>query len=121
MTIAYWIVAGTLAAAFLGASLFKLVTPKDGLRDKGMAWVDEFSPAGVKGIAAAELAGAVGLILPPATGIAPVLAPLAAIGLLVTMAGATRVHARRGEPLAPTLVLGALAAVAAVLGFLVWL
>lgn len=121
MAIAYWVVAGLLAAAFLGAGLFKLTTPKDALRAKGLAWVEDFSAAGVRGIAAAEVLGAVGLLVPPLTGIAPVLAPVAAAGLLLLMALATRVHARRGEPVAPTLVLAGLAAAATALGFLVWL
>jgi hypothetical protein len=41
--------------------------------------------------------GAIGLILPPLTGIAPWLAPVAAIGFVVLQIGATRVHLRRGD------------------------
>ena len=39
-----------------------------------------------------------GLVLPAALGIAPVLAPLAAIGLALLMAGAVFTRLRRHEP-----------------------
>lgn len=120
MTIAYWVIAGILAAAFLGAGVFKLVTSKDGLAAKGMAWTEDFSAPAVKGIAVAEVLGAIGVIVPPAVGIAPILAPIAAIGLLITMIGAAIVHVRRKEPVVPNVVLGAISAATAVLGFMVW-
>ena len=40
---------------------------------------------------------AIGLILPPLTGILPILAPLAAAGIVVLQLGAIVVHVRRGE------------------------
>ncbi|MBO3743198.1 DoxX family protein [Actinoplanes flavus] len=46
---------------------------------------------------ALELLTAVGLILPALLGVAPVLVPLAATGLVLTMIGAAVVHARRKE------------------------
>ncbi|WP_448003179.1 DoxX family protein [Agromyces bauzanensis] len=39
----------------------------------------------------------IGLLLPVPLGILPVFTPLAAVGLLITMITATRVHRRRGE------------------------
>ncbi|MEW2050457.1 DoxX family protein [Streptomyces sp. NPDC005476] len=45
-----------------------------------------------------EFAAALGLILPAATDIAPVLTPLAATGLAVVMVLAAITHARRKEP-----------------------
>ena len=44
-----------------------------------------------------EVMGALGLILPAALKVAPVLTPLAATGLAATMAGAAVTHLRRGE------------------------
>ena len=44
-----------------------------------------------------EILGAIGLILPWLTGIAPVLTPLAAIGLVIVQALAIVVHLRRNE------------------------
>ena len=62
-------------------------------------------------IGVAEIAAAVGLIVPPAIHVLPWLAPLAAAGLAVIMAGATVRHARRGETreVVGTVVLGLLA------------
>ena len=120
MELAYWIVAGILAAAFVFAGVFKLVTPKDQLKAKGMNWTDAYSQAGVRGIGTAEILGALGVILPPLTGIAPWLAPVAAVGLVAVMIGAIRAHAKLGEPVIANVVLGLLALAAAVLGFLVW-
>ncbi|MGC5225298.1 DoxX family protein [Micromonospora sp. DT81.3] len=62
--------------------------------------------------------GAIGLILPPLLGIAPVLSPIAAIALAALMLGAIVVHIRRKESFLPPLILAVLSIVAAVLGFL---
>ncbi len=59
-----------------------------------------------------------GLILPKLLDIAPILSPIAAIGLAITMIGAITLHIRRKEAFTVPLVLGLLAATAAVLGFL---
>lgn len=119
MTIALWIVNGLLALAFLFAGVTKLARPKEALTTAGMAWVEDFSSPAVKGIGTAEVLAALGLILPFATGIAVVLTPIAAIGLVLLMAGAVITHLRRKEAFIPPLVLGLLAAASAVLGFLV--
>ncbi len=83
-----------------------------------MAWVATVSPAAVKAIGAIEVLGALGLIMPIATGIAPVLAPVAAVGLALTMVGAAVVHVRRKESAAPAVVLLVVSVASAVLGFL---
>lgn len=114
MSIALWIVAGLLALVFLAAGAMKLTRPKEALRDQGMSWVDDFSQAQVRGIGALELLGAVGLVLPPLVDVAPVLAPLAATGLVLVMAGAVATHVRRDETPVPPLVLGLLALFVAV-------
>ena len=54
--------------------------------------------------------GAIGLILPSALRVKPVLTPLAAVGLFVVMVLATGLHLVLGEPPVPTIVLGGLAA-----------
>ena len=63
-------------------------------------------------IGVAEIAAALGLIVPPAIHVLPWLAPLAAAGLAIIMAGAAVRHARRSETLevVGTVVLGLLAA-----------
>lgn len=116
METALWIVQIVLAAAFAGAGAVKLAKPRLELVGMGMGFVEDFSDPAIKTIGAVELAGAVGLVLPPAVGVAPVLAPVAALGLALTMAAAAVVHLRRNEAgeLPKNLVLGAAAL------FVVW-
>lgn len=112
MNIALWIAAGVLAAAFLGTGFFKLSQSKAKIIAAGQGWAANFPEGLIKAIGALEVAGAVGLILPAVTGVAPVLVPLAAVGLGLTMVGAAITHARRGETqmVVGNLVLLALAA-----------
>ncbi|WP_252374954.1 MULTISPECIES: DoxX family protein [unclassified Nonomuraea] len=91
-----WAIQGTLAALFLVAGLRKSLQSKDSLA-ASMPALAGFSHTTIRFIAIAELAGAWGLVLPAATGIAPVLTPLAATGLAVIMALAALVHQRRRE------------------------
>ncbi|WP_328459830.1 DoxX family protein [Actinoplanes sp. NBC_00393] len=97
MVVVLWVVTILLAAAFLGAGLMKLTQPKEKLAESGLTWVEDFSAGAVKAIGAAELLAAIGLILPAVLDIATVLVPLAALGLVLMMAGAVIVHLRRKE------------------------
>jgi uncharacterized membrane protein YphA (DoxX/SURF4 family) len=97
MNVTLWILQAALAAMFGLAGVMKSTQPKDKLAEK-LPWVKDFSPGVVKFIGVAELAAALGLILPAALDIAPVLIPLAATGLVVIMIGAIITHARRKEP-----------------------
>ncbi|GAA1056916.1 hypothetical protein GCM10017608_10680 [Agromyces luteolus] len=96
MDIALWIASGILAAAYLAAGLIKLIRPKPQLKSM-LPWTEDFAPATIKLIGAVELLGAVGLIVPWATGILPVLTPLAATGLVIVQVSAIVTHVRRGE------------------------
>jgi len=97
MNLALWIVAAVLAFVFAGSGLMKLVVPKDQLVAKGQGWAADVDPNAIRAIGLAELLGAIGLIVPPLVDIAPVLAPLAAVGLVLVMLGAIVTHGRRGE------------------------
>ncbi|SOB78821.1 DoxX family protein [Streptomyces sp. 1331.2] len=99
MNLALWIVAATLAAAYLAGGVFKLAVPRARIAAAGRSgrWVEDFSAGAVKAIGAVEVAAAAGLVLPAVCGIAPVLVPLAATGLVLLMAGAAVVRARRRE------------------------
>jgi uncharacterized membrane protein YphA (DoxX/SURF4 family) len=111
MNTAIWIVQILLALAFGMAGFMKLTQPREKLATN-MAWVNDFASNIVKTIGGLELLAAIGLILPALTGILPILTPLAAIGLILTMLGASLTHFRRGEMpmIAVNLVLLALAA-----------
>lgn len=106
-----WVVQVLLAVAFTGSAMMKLATPYEEL-GKSMAWVTHVSPMMVKGIGALELLGVLGLILPSALRVLPVLTPVAAGGLILTMLGAAATHVSIGEPqmVVPNVVLGGLAA-----------
>jgi uncharacterized membrane protein len=111
MDIALWVVAGLLAAAFLAAGLMKITTPKAKLVER-LPWAADYSDGAVKGIGIVEVLGAIGLILPGITGIAPILVPIAAVGLAIVMVLAAVMHLRRGDGVAavvPNIVLFALA------------
>lgn len=110
---AAWALQILLALAFAAAGSMKLITPHDQLIANGMGWAQDFSGTQVKLIGAAEALGAIGLIAPAATGILPVLTPVAAAGLAAVMVGAVMTHVQRGEPFLPPLVLGILAVVVA--------
>ncbi|MGA8115131.1 MAG: DoxX family protein [Actinocatenispora sp.] len=98
MNIALWIVSGLLAAAFLVAGLNKVVFPREKLaKAPGGGWALDFSAGFVKALGAVEILGAAGLILPAVLDIAPVLVPLAAVGLGLIMVGAAIVEFRRQE------------------------
>jgi len=119
MIAALWIVNVVLALAYLFAGGVKLIRPREALPALGMAWTEDFSDGAVKAIGAAEVLGAIGLIVPLATRIAPMLTPIAAVALAVLMAGAIVTHVRRREQFVPPLVLGIIAVGSAILGFLV--
>jgi hypothetical protein len=98
MNLTLWIVAGLLAAVFLFAGANKLFIPREKLAEApGGGWVLDFSAGFVKALGAVEILGAVGLILPALLDVAPVLVPLAALGLGPIMVGAAAVEFRRRE------------------------
>jgi uncharacterized membrane protein YphA (DoxX/SURF4 family) len=98
VNVVLWIVAILLALLFLGAGATKLIQPKQKIAaNPNMAWAQDFSPGLLKLIGLLEVLAAVGLILPGALGVATVLVPLAATGLVLMMIGAIVVHGRRGE------------------------
>ncbi|MGH3479846.1 MAG: DoxX family protein [Nocardioidaceae bacterium] len=97
MNLALWIIAGSLAVLMLNAAT-KLFLPKDKLATKyGRGWMGDNSVGFVKTIGALELLAALGLLLPAALDTAPVLVPLAAVGVVLLMVGAMITHLRRNE------------------------
>ncbi|MEV0686939.1 DoxX family protein [Nocardia sp. NPDC050378] len=117
MNIVVWIVSALLAALFLMAGSMKLAKSKQQLvADPKMGWAEPLPEGLIKFIGAAEVAGALGLILPGVFDIATWLVPAAAVGLAVVMVGAIVTHGRRGEwqNVVVTVVLLALAVFVAV-------
>jgi hypothetical protein len=116
METAYWIVAGLLGVFYLYAGGKKVAQSKERLAPM-MGWVDTVPMPVVRGIGTVEILGAAGLLLPPLTGTATVLALVAALGFLVLQLLATALHLSRGEA-AVTGLNVALIAVAAVTAWL---
>jgi hypothetical protein len=107
MNAALWVVQVILALLFLWAGAVKLIAPPEALE----------GPVPLPGwflrlIAVAEVAGALGLILPGVAGIRPGLTPLAAVGLVLIMVGAAAVTLAGGPASAALLpvAVGVLAA-----------
>ena len=112
MNIVLWVVQGLLAVVMALAGAVKVVTPREKLAEK-LHWAKTWSDANVKLLGLAEVLGGVGLVAPAATGILPVLTPVAAVCLAVLMGGAVKTHRDLKEPTAPALVLGVLCLVVA--------
>jgi hypothetical protein len=123
VNIALWIVQGLLALVYLAAGGLKLARARERLVASGnFDWMKDTSDAGVKAIGAVEVLGALGLILPELLGVAPILTPIAAVGLVIVQVGAIRVHLTRHErqPLPANAILLILAALVAVGRFAGW-
>jgi hypothetical protein len=114
MKVAYWVVAALLGLLYLYAGARKIVQSRERLAPM-MGWVDTVPMWLVRCIGVVEIAGVVGLVAPPLTGIAPDLALVAAIGFAVLQVLAAGVHLARGErkEVGLNAVLFALAVVAA--------
>ena len=99
MNTVLWILQGLIASMFAMTGFMKLVKSKDELQNQGerMKWVESVSSRNLKFIGLLELLAALGLILPPLTGMLIWLTPLAATGLSINMIGAMLLHIRRGD------------------------
>jgi putative oxidoreductase len=106
-----WVAQALLALVFLAAGVPKLTSPVADLA-KNMAWVPHVPEGLVRFIGLCEVLGALGLVLPAATRVQPVLTPVAAALLAVVMLLGAATHVWLGEAplMAPALVLGSLAA-----------
>jgi len=97
VNVVLWILAGLLAVAIFASGVMKLVRTKEQLAASGMGWTESFTSGQVRALGVAEVLAGLGLILPGALDIAPILVPLAAVGVGIVMIGAIVTHARRGE------------------------
>ncbi len=109
MDIVLWVLQVLLALVFGMVGVMKLVVPREKAAER-MGYVNDFTDTQLKLIGLVEISAAIGLILPWATKILPILTPLAAVGLVLTMIGAALTHLRRKETIIPNVVLLLLAA-----------
>ncbi len=98
MNAVLWILSLLLAATYAVTGTSKVVASRERLLAvPGMGWVEATPLPRVRLIGALEIAGAVGVVVPWASGILPFLTPLAAWGLAAVQVGAILTHATRGE------------------------
>src|SRR6266487_2151151 len=124
MDIALWIVQILLALAFLIHGRMMLVPstsqPTSQAQGRGMEYILAIQPVLRRFIGVAEIAAAMGLILPQLMGILPWLTPLAATGLVVLMVAAVIFHIPRQEY--PNIVLNViLLALSTFVAYMRWL
>ena len=107
MNVALWTAQILVAIVIVLTGVVKLTLPRERLALK-MHWAGSWPRWRIKLLGLAEVAGAVGLVVPAATGIAPVLTPIAALCVAMLMAGAVQTHRRLGESFVPAVVVGVL-------------
>ncbi|SFE82042.1 DoxX-like family protein [Paenibacillus algorifonticola] len=95
MNIALWIVQGLVALGFVYSGWLKAFQYEKAKASWG--WVQDVSKKFVVFIGLAELLGAIGIILPQATNVSPVLTPIAAIGLAAVVLFGALFHVKRKE------------------------
>lgn len=115
MNIALWIAASALALFMLAAGFMKVSRPIPEIRK--MPWAAKMPSNYIRLIGAGEILGALGLVLPLATGMAIILTPVAALCLAVLMAGATITHIRIKDPKSAALTTTVLMALALFVAF----
>jgi len=100
MTVALWIAQVLLALVFVGAAVTKLKDSREvyaATRPPMTTYALHMPTWLFKTLGVVEIAGAIGVIVPESTGVAPWLTPVAAAGLGLLMVAALVDHARRNE------------------------
>ncbi|QMV42342.1 DoxX family protein [Cohnella cholangitidis] len=95
MNIALWIVQGILGLGFIFSGWMKAVQYEKA--KASWLWVKDVSRGFVFFIGIVELVGVLGVILPQATNISPVLTPIAATGLAAIVLLGAVFHIKRKE------------------------
>jgi hypothetical protein len=97
MNILLWVLQSFAAFAFLYSGICKSVFSEQKLVAMGQTGVEGLSPVFIRFIGITEILGAIGLILPQALGIAPLLTVVAACCLGSIMIPAAVIHYKRKE------------------------
>ena len=87
-----------LLSLFAGGGLLKLATPyAKYIKLPAQGWSNDFKPEHVRLIGVLEVCAGLGMIVPLLLGSLTMLAPIAAVGIALVMAGAMATHLRRSE------------------------
>lgn len=108
MTVALWVLQGLLAIGFAGAGFMHAFRFEQFSANPRMAWALDVGRRDMQIIGLLEIAAALGILLPAASGLAPWLSIVAAGCLALLMGAAFVFHMRRGEPVTANLLLGGL-------------
>lgn len=95
--IGLWVAQAVLAAVYVMAGFMKLTQPIDALVASGMSYAGDYPEMLTRFIGTMEVLGAIGIILPAVSRIAPFLTPLAALGFSTIQVLAIGLHTMRGE------------------------
>ena len=89
MILIIWILKGLIALLFSFVGINKIVVPKAKLLEKGLKGLTNLDEKQIKAAGVLEVLGAIGLILPTALNIYPILSAVAALclGLTIVVAG----------------------------------
>jgi hypothetical protein len=98
MNLLLWLLQISLALGFGASAFMKGTWDRERLVRSGQTGVQGLPVGLIRFIAATELAGALGLLVPWVSGVAPHLTPLAAVGLGAIMMLAAGVHLILREP-----------------------
>ncbi len=98
MDVVVWAVSIVLVIVFGFSAVVKGTQSKARTLELGMTGVVDVPLPVMRLTALTEVLGVVGLFVPYVAGFAPILTPLAAIGLGIIMVLAARIHLRLGEP-----------------------
>lgn len=92
-----WIAQGLLATVFMYSGMMKSSQKREKLMQVGQTGVANLSYPAIRFTGIIEILGAVGIIVPWATGILPWLTSFTALGFAVIMIMAAPIHYKRGE------------------------
>ena len=98
MNTGLWIAQAILSVAFLYSGINKAFLPKEKVIAKGQTGVVDIPRPGVKWIGISEILGSIGIIIPLALGVFPILTPITALCFAAIMMMAAPIHYRLHEP-----------------------
>ena len=96
LNVGLWVVQALLSVVFVGAGLWKLLTPVSKLATM-IPWAGQVSEGFLHATGVFDLLGGLGLLFPALTRIKPGLTVLAALGCAVLQMCAIGFHVSRGE------------------------
>jgi len=92
-----WVLQVFLAGTFVYSGIMKSTQQREKLMRIGQTGVADLSYPLIRFIGVIEILGALGIILPQALGVLPVLTPVTATGFAVVMILAAQIHVKRKE------------------------